>query len=118
VTDLRAVLAARAQELKTHDPRRELAVCRTRIAELERRIVTQPPSLLRTARQRFERVEGILRVVGPEATLRRGYSITTDAAGKVIQTVSAARPKSKIRTRVSDGEFESEVVPTAARPKR
>jgi exonuclease VII large subunit len=54
-------------------------------------------------------VEGILRVVGPEATLRRGYSITTDEKGKVIQTVAAARPKSKIRTRVSDGEFESEV---------
>ena len=85
VADLRAALATRAQELKTHDPRRELAVCRTRIAELERRIVTQPPSLLRTARQRFERVEGILRVVGPEATLRRGYSITSDDAGEVIR---------------------------------
>jgi exodeoxyribonuclease VII large subunit len=110
LADSRAALATRAQEVKTHDPRRELAVCRTRIAELERRIVTQPPHLLRSARQRFERVEGILRVVGPEATLRRGYSITTDAAGKVIRTVAAARPKSKIKTRVSDGEFESEVL--------
>src|SRR5437764_5465365 len=111
VTDSRAALATRAQELKTHDPRRELGVCRTRIAELERRIVTQPPSWLRTAQQRFQRVEGILRVVGPEATLRRGYSITTDAEGKVIRSVAAARPKSKIKTRVVDGEFESEVLP-------
>jgi exodeoxyribonuclease VII large subunit len=110
VADSRAALATRAQELKTHDPRRELVLCRTRIAEIERRIVTQAPNLLRTTRQRFERVEGILRVVGPEATLRRGYSITTDAAGKVIQTVAAARPKSKIKTRVVDGEFESQVL--------
>jgi len=114
VADSRAALATRAQALTTHDPRRELAVCRTRIAELERRIVTQPPQLLRTAQQRFQRAEGILRVAGPEATLRRGYSITTDAAGKVIRKIAAARPKSKIRTRVADGEFESEVLPTAA----
>src|SRR5438045_279315 len=118
VADARAALSTRAQSLKARDPKREVALCRNRAVDLERRIVAQPPRLLQNARQRFQRVEGILRVVGPEATLRRGYSITTDDAGKVIQTVSAARPKSKIRTRVVDGEFESEVVPTAARPKR
>ena len=118
VTDSRAALSARAQSLKTHDPKRELAVCRTRVGDLERRIVMQPPRLLQNARQRFQRVEGILRAVGPEATLRRGYSITTDSAGKVIRTIAAAKPKTKIRTRVTDGEFESQVLPTAARPKQ
>ena len=118
VTDSRAALSARAQSLKTHDPKRELAVCRTRVGDLERRIVMQPPRLLQNARQRFQHIEGILRVVGPEATLRRGYSITTDSAGKVIQTVAAAKPKTKIRTRVTDGEFESQVLPTAARSKQ
>ena len=109
VADARAALATRSQSLKSHDPKRELALCRTRATDLERRIVAQPPRFLQNARQRFQHAEGILRVLGPEATLRRGYSITTDSAGKVIQTVAAARPKSKIRTRVSDGEFESEV---------
>jgi exodeoxyribonuclease VII large subunit len=118
VADARAALSTRAQSLKTHDPKRELALCRTRTIDLGRRIASQPARLMQDAQQRFQRVEGILRVLGPEATLRRGYSITTDTAGKVIQTVAAARPKSKIRTRVADGEFESEVVPTAARPKR
>jgi len=85
-------------------------LCRNRATDLERRIVAQPARFLENARQRFQHVEEILRVVGPEATLRRGYSITTDAAGNVIKSVVAARPKSKIRTRVSDGEFESEVL--------
>src|SRR4051812_28310048 len=98
VADARATLSARAQSLKTHDPRRELVLCRNRVTDLERRIVGQPARLLQNARQRFQRIEGILRVLGPEATLRRGYSITTDDAGKVIQTVAAARPKSRIRT--------------------
>ncbi len=118
VADARNAFATRAQALKAHDPKREVTLCRNKATELERRIVAQPARYLQNARQRFQRVEGILRVVGPEATLRRGYSITTDDKGKVIQTVAAARSKSKIRTRVSDGEFESEVLPTAERPKR
>lgn len=118
VADARTALSSRAQSLKSRDPRRELTLCRNRTIDLQRRIAAQPPRFLQNARQRFQRVEGILRVLGPEATLHRGYSITTDAAGKVIQTVAAARPKSKIRTRVADGEFESEVLSTGARPKR
>jgi exodeoxyribonuclease VII large subunit len=117
VADSRGDLGTRAQSLKAHEPRRELALCRSRAADLERRIRAQPPRFLQNARQRFERIEGMLKVLGPEATLRRGYSITSDADGKVIQSVAAAPPKSKIRTRVADGEFESEVLPTSAPPK-
>jgi exonuclease VII large subunit len=50
------------------------------------------------------------RVLGPDATLRRGYSITMNERGKIIRTIAAVRPKMKIRTRVSDGEFGSEVL--------
>ena len=109
VVDARAALSTHAQALKSHDPKREVALCRNSVIDLHRRLAAQPPQLLQNAQQRFQRVEGMLRVLGPDATLRRGYSITTDAAGNVIQTVAAARPKSKIRTRVADGEFESEV---------
>jgi exodeoxyribonuclease VII large subunit len=110
VAERRAGLATRAQSLKAHEPKRELALCRSRAADLQRRIAMLPPGLLQTARQRFQRVEEILRVLGPEATLRRGYSITTDAAGNVIRRVSAAKPKSKIKTRVADGDFGSQVL--------
>jgi exodeoxyribonuclease VII large subunit len=110
IADAQTALATRAQSLKSKDPKREVALCRNRATDLERRFAGQPARLLENARQRFQRVEGILRVVGPEATLRRGYSITTDPAGKVIQSVAAVRPKSKIRTRVMDGEFQSEVL--------
>jgi len=47
-------------------------------------------------------------VLGPDATLRRGYSITMNEHGKIIRTITTVRPKMKIRTRVSDGEFQSE----------
>ena len=51
--------------------------------------------------------ETFLRVLGPEATLRRGYSITRNERGDLIRSVTTVRPKMKIRTRLSDGEFES-----------
>jgi exodeoxyribonuclease VII large subunit len=111
VVDSRGALSAHAQSLKTHDPRRELLVKRNQWGDFQRRIMAQAPRYLQTARERFQRAEGILRVLGPEATLRRGYSITSDLEGKVIQSVAAVRPKTKIRTRVADGEFESEVTP-------
>ncbi len=34
--------------------------------------------------------------------------ITMNERGKIIRTIAAVRPKTKIRTRVSDGEFGSE----------
>ena len=117
VADARTSLTGRAQSLKSHDPKRELTLRANNLAELHRRITAQPPRLLQNAQQRFQRVDGVLRVLGPEATLRRGYSITTDAAGNVIQTIAAVRPKAKIRTRVADGEFDSEIIPTQVRSK-
>jgi len=98
-----------ASALQLRSPARELVMRRNRFADLQRRFATLPPRFLEDAKQRFRRMEGILRVLGPDATLRRGYSITTDERGKLIRTIAAIRPKMKIRTRVTDGEFGSTI---------
>jgi exodeoxyribonuclease VII large subunit len=102
-------LAHIARTLQARSPVRELMMRRNRFADLHRRLVASPARLLENARHRFERIEGILRVLGPDATLRRGYSITMDERRKIVRTIAAVRPKMKIRTRVSDGEFGSEI---------
>src|SRR5881398_3197910 len=96
--------------LRARNPARELMVRRNRFADLHRRLAASPERLLENARHRFRHMEGILRVLGPDATLRRGYSITMNERGKIIRTIAGARPKMKIRTRVSDGEFTSEIL--------
>ena len=96
--------------LQARSPARELMMRRNRLADLHRRLVACPERLLETARRRFQHMEGILRVLGPDATLRRGYSITTNERGKIIRTIGAVRPKMKIRTRVRDGEFGSQTL--------
>jgi exodeoxyribonuclease VII large subunit len=96
-----------ARALQDRSPVRELAARRGRFAEIQRRLSGALPHLFDLGRQRFLRADAMLRVLGPEATLRRGYSITTDAQGKLIRSVRTVTAKMKIRTRVSDGEFES-----------
>jgi exodeoxyribonuclease VII large subunit len=100
-----------AAALHARSPARELTSRRNRLLDLNRRLVAAPSRTIENARQRFRRIEGILRVLGPDATLRRGYSITRDTKGNLIRTVRDVRPPMKIRTRVSDGEFGSEVLP-------
>src|ERR1700736_3084831 len=95
--------------LQARSPVHELMLRRNRFDDLQRRFTKLPTRAIENARHRFQRIEGILRVLGPDATLRRGYSITRNERGELIRTIAAARPKMKIRTRVSDGEFESNV---------
>src|SRR5262245_23083352 len=96
--------------LQARSPVRELMLRRSHFADLHLRLVTGPARSIENARHRFRRIEGILRVLAPDATLRRGYSITMNDRGQIIRTTSVVRPKMKIRTRVSDGEFGSEVL--------
>ena len=109
IDNYRRSLVHIARALQSRSPGRELVMRRNRFIDLHRRFVVSPPRLIENAKQRFARIEGILRVLGPAATLRRGYSITTNEGGKIIRTVATIRPRMKIRTRVSDGEFGSEV---------
>jgi exodeoxyribonuclease VII large subunit len=106
---LRRSLLHIAGVLQSRSPARELFVRRNRFADLQRRLVGLPSQVMERARDRFRGVEGILRVLGPEATLRRGYSITTDERGKVIRTITSVEPRMRIHTRLSDGEFDSTV---------
>jgi exodeoxyribonuclease VII large subunit len=88
----------------------ELMMRRNHLADLHRRLVACPARWIENASHRFSSIEGILRVLGPDATLRRGYSITMNDRGQIIRTTGVVRPKMKIRTRVSDGEFGSEIL--------
>src|SRR6266480_2435119 len=94
--------------MQARSPVRELMMRRNHFADLHRRLVACPARLIENARRRFGSIEGILRVLGPDATLRRGYSITMNDRGQIIRTTAVVRPKMKICTRVSDGEFGSE----------
>ena len=107
IDNYRRGLAHALATLQARSPLRELLLRRNRFGDLHRRFIELQARTLENSRHRFERIKGILRVLGPDATLRRGYSITRNERGELIRTIASVRPKMKIRTRVTDGEFES-----------
>jgi exodeoxyribonuclease VII large subunit len=106
-TNERARLTNALLVLKAHNPMRELTARRQQLQEMRRRLGECSKQRLTNARKRWERTAGMLRILGPEATLERGYSITTDANRAVIRTTLSLRPGMKIQTRLRDGEFGS-----------
>lgn len=75
---------------------------------------------------RTEQVKGLdrqLAAYNPLAVLKRGYSITFKADGRAVRRADEVRRGDTVRTRVGEGEFESEVrangvspAPEAGRP--
>jgi exodeoxyribonuclease VII large subunit len=51
-----------------------------------------------------------LALLSPFSVLDRGYSLTTDAAGRVVRSASDAKPGDEITTRLRDGSLVSKVV--------
>ncbi len=96
-----------ALALKAHSPARELAARRQQLQSSQRRLGEGMERGFIEVRRRWEKTAGMLRILGPQATLERGYSITRDAEGAVIRTIAAIAPGMKIKSRVRDGEFES-----------
>ncbi len=109
VAGSRARLAAQAQSFKSHNPKRELSTRREALRDLRRRFAATPLMLMRNAQERFRRFEAILRVLGPEAVLLRGYSITKTADGQLVRSAKDVRTGLKVITRVTDGQFGSVV---------
>jgi exodeoxyribonuclease VII large subunit len=72
-------------------------------ARLSRAIERQ----VREKRLLLQRFEAQLRALGPRAVLERGYSITRDAAGRVISRIGQIHPNQTMHTMVADGSITS-----------
>ena len=99
-----------AAALQARSPARELMMRRNRLLDLNRRLLASPSHTIENARQRFRRIEGFY---GCSAPTPRSGAVTASREtrkGNLIRTMTVVRPKMKIRTRVSDGEFGSEVL--------
>ncbi len=60
--------------------------------------------------QQARSLERQLAAYNPLAVLKRGYSITFNAGGRAVRGASEVKAGERLRTRVGDGEFKSEVI--------
>lgn len=64
---------------------------------------------LRAFNERVEARSQMLKLLGPESVLARGFSYTTDAGGRVIMDASQVSPGDQLTTRMARGEVKSRV---------
>lgn len=108
IGEKRQKLADLAGWLREHRPDYALALRREAFAQHVRQFQEAANRALRETRERLARASGVLRVLGPVATLERGYTITCRENGAVILSAAEVRKGEKLRTRFRDGEVISE----------
>ncbi len=82
-----------------------------RISRLGLRVGSAAKSGIGNASLKLERLESMLRVLSPENTLKRGYSITR-VAGHAVSDIADLRPGETIETIFADGSAFSTVTAT------
>lgn len=103
------VLTSSHQVLTQHHPR-------VVITEAAHRLETQSALLRQTLEHRLRRMEDrlagradLLRNLGPDSVLSRGFSFTMTADGRSLKEASAVKPGDKLITRLHAGEVRSVV---------
>jgi len=100
---------------RLHDRRRAIARAALRavdpaiIDRLAGQVARRAPRALDHAARRIDSVETRVRALDPARTLARGWTITRDAEGRLVRSVSDASPGAALVTTVADGEVRSVV---------
>lgn len=98
------------QRLSQHQPQRRVHLMQQRVQKLQYRLQQAMSSQLGEQRRRFGTACTQLEAVSPLATLARGYSVTTTPKGELLKNTAQISRGETLRTRLSDGWVESEVV--------
>jgi exodeoxyribonuclease VII large subunit len=95
--------------LREHRPDQFLQIKRHFLEATAARMRQRVSSVMQSARHSLERADGLIRILAPKATLKRGFSITTDEAGVIVRSSKAVKKGRKIVTRLADGTLKSVV---------
>ncbi|MBV8174017.1 MAG: hypothetical protein JO151_05565, partial [Verrucomicrobia bacterium] len=82
---------------------------RAELAVLEMRLRRSLSANVEFRKSRVTELANVIRLLGPQQTLERGYSITLDARGNVIRSVQDLEPGDRIQTKLADGAAKSVV---------
>jgi len=95
--------------LKLHRPDTAIRQTRERLGRWNSTFSAAVRHQHEVTRQRVERTSDLLSALSPLATISRGYTITTDAAGNILRSSENLRSGMPLRTRFADGEVSSSV---------
>ncbi len=104
-SDSRSGLAELQRALRLLSPSQQVAQLRQNTQQLRQRTDSALAQRFAIERARLTGLSGRLAVLGPEATLARGYAIVRRADGRVLRSTADSAPGDALRVRVNDGEF-------------
>lgn len=102
-------LSALGATLREHRPDQVLAMRRHQLEGRAERLRRGFEQRLESLRRRLEHAGNMLRVLGPQATLGRGYSITRMADGEIVRSVEQVGAGAELATQLADGVVRSRV---------
>ena len=109
IAEARQSVAAALAALRQHRPDQLLALRRHHFDTVRAQCEMRFRAILKEQQSRVRRLSELLRLLAPEATLARGYTITLKPDGTVLGSVAEAKRGMRLVTRVSDGEVKSKV---------
>jgi exodeoxyribonuclease VII large subunit len=96
--------------LSAFRPDRLLEAKRREVALMEARLKRIVSARIEYQNDSVRRLANSIRLLGPQQTLKRGYSITLDANRNVVRSASSLKDGDLLLTRLTDGEARSVVV--------
>ncbi|XHR28808.1 MAG: exodeoxyribonuclease VII large subunit [Chthoniobacteraceae bacterium] len=109
VTGERRRVEVLGSALREHRPDQGVRLRQGQLGALRERLQRGCAGALENFAHRLEKGRDLLRVLGPQSTLARGYSITRTASGEIVRGVAQAPPGTELMTQLADGEVRSKV---------
>ena len=106
----RSALTNLSKQVEARHPRTNIEHQMSLLAQRKRELQQLIQGSMRRFRGALEQQEQLIRTLGPENTLARGYALVTGPDGKIIRNVKDAPPKSELRIRLAKGELAAEVI--------
>lgn len=109
---LRASTMKLTEAKNTHralHPMRVLERRGEKIEQLGTRLLRAGEAQMDQQAQRLDRLKSLLRALGPDSILQRGFSITLNERGEILRSVRDIEPGEILRTKLADGDVSSRV---------
>jgi exodeoxyribonuclease VII large subunit len=107
LSEIRQRLDALASRVRHHRPDQVLALHRQKIGSLANALTERFQQRLRRQKDRLARVNDMLRLLSPEQTIGRGYTMTVTSTGKFVRSTGDVAAGDELETRVRDGKIAS-----------
>ncbi|MFD2255842.1 exodeoxyribonuclease VII large subunit [Luteolibacter algae] len=113
---VRACLREREQQFRecamrhqAHHPRRVIDRREEKVVSLKKNLCQLVSHQISGSENQLERLQHLLRTLGPESAFQRGFSITLDSSGKIVRSIHQAKSGDQLRTKLLDGEVRSTI---------